>query len=370
VTAGTLPPGLSLSTAGVLSGTPTAASSGSFTVTVTDALGQTASKSLTISIVAAPTLNGSVGDGVAGVAYTAALSASGGTQPYSFAVASGGLPDGLSLSATSGAIGGTPSKPGAFSFTIRVSDSAQPPLSATRAFTINIAPPALPTVSVTQLSDTATPASQPAFGVTLGQAYPLDLTGTATLTFKPASGPVDPAVVFANGQTTMTFSLPAGQTSATAGGTMAFQTGTTAGTITITIVLSAGGVALNPNPAAMRTITIANAAPVITSVAVGTTSAGFNITALGYSNTREIVSATVTFTASAGASLATSTFSVPVSSAFQTWFAGSPSASFGGQFLLTIPFTVSQGSASSLASVQVTLTNGVGSGSGSGSGTF
>ena len=99
----------------------------------------------------------------------------------------------------------------------------------------------------------------------------------------------------------------------------------------------------------------------ITSVAVGTTSTGFNITALGYSNTREIVSATVTFTASAGASLATSTFSVPVSSAFQTWFAGSPSASFGGQFLLTIPFTVSQGSASSLASVQVTLTNGVGS---------
>ena len=51
------------------------------------------------------------------------LSASGGTAPYSFAVTSGALPGGLSLS-TAGAITGTPTAAGTFNFTVTATDSS------------------------------------------------------------------------------------------------------------------------------------------------------------------------------------------------------------------------------------------------------
>jgi hypothetical protein len=51
VTAGTLPPGLTLSADGVLSGKPTAAGTFNFTVTATDANGNTGSQAYAITIV-------------------------------------------------------------------------------------------------------------------------------------------------------------------------------------------------------------------------------------------------------------------------------------------------------------------------------
>jgi large repetitive protein len=55
ITGGTLPTGLTLSTAGVLSGTPTALGTFSFTVTVTDSVGGTASQTYNnVQTVAAP----------------------------------------------------------------------------------------------------------------------------------------------------------------------------------------------------------------------------------------------------------------------------------------------------------------------------
>jgi hypothetical protein len=59
-----------------------------------------------------------------GVTYDAALNVTGGTEPYTFAVASGQLPTGVLLSSTTGAISGTPSSTGSFSFAVSVSDSA------------------------------------------------------------------------------------------------------------------------------------------------------------------------------------------------------------------------------------------------------
>ncbi|MFM2182239.1 MAG: hypothetical protein RJB61_533 [Actinomycetota bacterium] len=53
-TAGTLPTGLTLSGAGLLSGTPTAAGTFSFTVTATDGAGRTGSKAMTMTVGAAP----------------------------------------------------------------------------------------------------------------------------------------------------------------------------------------------------------------------------------------------------------------------------------------------------------------------------
>ena len=55
-----------------------------------------------------------------GEAYTAVLSVSGGTAPYSFAVDQGALPPGLTLNRHTGNISGDPNRAGTFQFTILV----------------------------------------------------------------------------------------------------------------------------------------------------------------------------------------------------------------------------------------------------------
>ncbi len=80
------------------------------------------------------TLNG----GTAGTAYTATLTASGGTSPYTWSVASGALPAGLALS-TGGTISGTPTASGSSSFTIAVKDAESKPQTVTSALTLTIA---------------------------------------------------------------------------------------------------------------------------------------------------------------------------------------------------------------------------------------
>src|ERR1017187_2239097 len=61
--------------------------------------------------------------GMAGVAYTGSIGATGGTPPYTFAIVSGALPAGLTFS-PGGSFGGTPTAFGTFKFTVRVTDSA------------------------------------------------------------------------------------------------------------------------------------------------------------------------------------------------------------------------------------------------------
>jgi hypothetical protein len=62
--------------------------------------------------------------GMIGQAYSTSLAATGGTNPYSWSVASGSLPNGLSLNTNSGAITGTPTSSGASTFTAQVQDTA------------------------------------------------------------------------------------------------------------------------------------------------------------------------------------------------------------------------------------------------------
>ncbi|MFH0302150.1 putative Ig domain-containing protein [Bradyrhizobium sp. 31Argb] len=74
---------------------------------------------------------GTLTAGTVGYAYSLALSASGGTGSYTFAVTSGSLPDGLTLNSASGAITGTPTQASSGSFTVTVTDSAASTASAT-----------------------------------------------------------------------------------------------------------------------------------------------------------------------------------------------------------------------------------------------
>ena len=88
--------------------------------------------------------------GAVGAAYSATLSATGGSAPYSWSIPTGSLPAGLTLTASSGVIGGTPTTAGAFSFTVQVTDSSSPaPKSASAPLGITInAPVSISTASL------------------------------------------------------------------------------------------------------------------------------------------------------------------------------------------------------------------------------
>ncbi len=141
VTGGTLPQGLELSAAGVISGTPEAEGS-AFTVTATDANGCVGTRSYTLTIAIAPpsifVSPAQLAGGQVGQAYAATLDASGGEPPYSFAVAAGNLPGGLDLS-PAGNLAGTPAAEGTFGFTVAASDANGE--QGTRAYTVSVTPP-------------------------------------------------------------------------------------------------------------------------------------------------------------------------------------------------------------------------------------
>jgi hypothetical protein len=124
LTSGTLPDGLSLSSAGVLSGTPTTPGSSGFTVRVADAGGGSATRALILSIVAPVGITTQMlPPATSGTAYSQALAASGGSAPYTWSLAAGTLPDGLTLSPV-GVLSGTPTIAGDYSFTVQVTDAA------------------------------------------------------------------------------------------------------------------------------------------------------------------------------------------------------------------------------------------------------
>lgn len=74
--------------------------------------------------------------GTAGAPYSQALAASGGVEPYGFAVTAGALPDGLTLT-PAGVLEGTPTQGGSFGFTVTATDPG--PCAASRAYTLGIA---------------------------------------------------------------------------------------------------------------------------------------------------------------------------------------------------------------------------------------
>lgn len=140
VIAGAAPPGLSLTTGGVLSGTPTQAGSFSFYVEAVDSATPTPSRTqvkFTIDITTKLTITtGSLPAATRGVAYSAQLTASGGT-PNSWTVQSGSLPTGLSLS-SSGVISGTPTTEGSSTFTLLASTGSK---SDTKTLTLEVTRP-------------------------------------------------------------------------------------------------------------------------------------------------------------------------------------------------------------------------------------
>ncbi|HEX5426331.1 MAG TPA: putative Ig domain-containing protein [Candidatus Acidoferrales bacterium] len=126
-----------------LAGTPGVSDAGTAAVTlkVTDADGASATSSgLTITVTnLAITTTSPLPDGAEGTPYSEQFSASGGTSPYAWSVASGStLPAGLTLSAT-GLLSGTPTAAvSSATFDVTVTDSETPAVSVTQTFTLTI----------------------------------------------------------------------------------------------------------------------------------------------------------------------------------------------------------------------------------------
>jgi len=146
ITSGALPSGMSLSAAsGVISGTLQGYGTFRFIVTVTDSERSPQSKAAALAIaVTTPEASPlsiqtpSLPAGQNGVAYASSLQASGGTPGYSWTMASGALPAGLSLGGTTGQISGTPTAVGTSQFTVAVRDNGSPAQSQTAQASITI----------------------------------------------------------------------------------------------------------------------------------------------------------------------------------------------------------------------------------------
>ncbi len=187
LSAGSLPPGLALSSGGVLNGTPTTLGSFNFTIQATDLNGCSGTRSYTLTITCPLlTLNPeTLPQASVGVAYSQTFTSSGGTAPYTFSQTGGTLPTGLTLTAM-GVLSGTPTTPGTYNFAVKATDATgcmvthSYSVAACAAITVNPAtlPPARPGQTYPTVTFTATGGIEP-YTFALTGALPAGLTFNA-----------------------------------------------------------------------------------------------------------------------------------------------------------------------------------------------
>lgn len=253
-----LPAGLTMvSSTGSISGNPTGASSlATYTVTVTDGAGATATATfaltvngpLTASIVSANralTAN-------ATPAPFAPIVGAGGTAPYTYSVAPA-LPAGLTFSASTGSVSGTPTAAAiAANFTVTVTDSASATASAAFSLTINQALVAGQTVAAKTLTAGAAAVSFVPVTGSLGTApyiYSVSPTLPATLTLNPTTGAITGTATTASSAATYTVTV-ADNAFATAENTFSLTVNgaLSAGSTLASRTLTAGAVASSFTP--------------------------------------------------------------------------------------------------------------------------
>lgn len=370
---GTLPPGLTVNPTGTITGTPTTLGTYPFTVLVSDTsspIPQRAAQSFTISITPGPLTitTMSLPPGVAGVPYPATmLQASGGTLPYTWTVT--GLPSGLKSAA--GVITGTPTASGPFSVGVTVTDSTpsapqhtSTTLNLSIALPTHLQPPASAAFSSLSFSDTSATISTGQLqilpqeqNVTVSGSLSLHFTPDMTVPGLPAGG--DPGLQFGAGVPDKPWELPATSTtplssqftinpgSSTTPITIA--PGTLAGTITISLdslsfqQQAGAAISVPPPTPTSNTIQVPSGVCVADSVSIDQiTATSFDVEIVGFSTSRAVTTASVTFTAGTGTQLTGSTTqTVSVQTALTNWYSTTQSGSYGSAFMLSIPFSYS-----------------------------
>ncbi len=128
---------------GTIGGTPEVGTEGDYVVTITadNGVNPPATHTFTLTVVVPVIVTtGDLPDAAVGTPYSVQLTAVGGTPPYTWDVAAGPLPAGLTLS-PAGVLGGTPTGPtGTYSFTVRATDSLTPAFAGvgTKVLTLTI----------------------------------------------------------------------------------------------------------------------------------------------------------------------------------------------------------------------------------------
>ena len=204
---GTLPSGLSLSSSGVLNGTPTTSQTVSFTIIATDSLGHTGSLAYTVVVAAAPptitvssfqTAGGATACTNVYATFSDSVSASGGSAPYTYAISSGSLPNGISMS-SSGAFTGSTTASGTYTVTVGATDSlGRTGVSSTLTVQINN-----PAISLSPI--TAYPTAEKNYSVTVTASG-----GVAPYTYSLSSGALPDGIKLASGGTISGIATQAG----------------------------------------------------------------------------------------------------------------------------------------------------------------
>ena len=173
ITAGSLPSGLTLTSGGVISGTPAAATTAGFTVQVTGGNSLSSTKDFSLTINPALAVNPtSLPAGTAVTAYHQVATVTGGTTPYTTFTVTGfsGGTTGLTAAAVAAnsaagtvTVDGTPAAAGTVSFTLNVTDTAGATL--TKSYSITVAPAVhIPPPTVTSPASSAIGATTATLG--------------------------------------------------------------------------------------------------------------------------------------------------------------------------------------------------------------
>jgi hypothetical protein len=185
-----LPAGLSLSSSGLLSGTPSVFGTFNFDVTVNSGpVSSTTTFQLIISPPAVVITTTTLPAGTVGTPYAATLAASGGNGTYAWSVTGGALPGGVTLSGNT--LSGTPSASGTFNFAVTAASTGA--TSGSKALSIVVSPPPVVVTSASPL-----PAGQK--GVTYSQSLTAS-GGTGTYSWSLVSGALPGGLTLGTGGT-------------------------------------------------------------------------------------------------------------------------------------------------------------------------
>jgi Abnormal spindle-like microcephaly-assoc'd, ASPM-SPD-2-Hydin len=195
--------------------------------------------------------------------------------------------------------------------------------------------PPLPSATIAFASNLGASAQQNSITIPLASASQIAGTGTLTLAFQPSVAGVtdDPAIQFLSGPfRKATVTIAPGAKSATIGGesSMAFQTGTTAGTITFTLTLE------NNSPQ-QTSLTIPPSPIILDSENAVRQLGSLSVSFSGFDNTYSASQLAFTFYDLTGKALPQGVINVDASTNFQQYFS---STQAGGSFALLVTFPV------------------------------
>ena len=213
--------------------------------------------------------------------------------------------------------------------------------------------PPLPTASIQFGSAAGASAQQNNLSIPLAAPAQVSGTGTLTMQFQSSVPGVtdDAAVQFLSGpKRAATVTISAGDTAAKFGSqsSIAFQTGSTAGTILFTLTL--------PNATGQTSLTIAPAAVALDTASAVRRVGNLDVSLTGLDNTYSASQLAFTFYDKNGNAIQPGVIRVDASSDFRLYFAASQ---VGGQFALLATFPVS-GDVNVVTGFDVQVTNSVG----------